>query len=54
MHEMICFMILCEKLMTAQEAEEKKSLEIEFINIDTDGRDFPLLCLSLHSVLPSH
>lgn len=53
MHEMKCFMILCEKLMTAEkrrgkEEEESKALktqyeakkEIEFINIDTDGRDF--------------
>jgi len=51
MHEMKCFMILCEKLMTAEkrrgEEEESKALktqyeakkEIEFINIDTDGRD---------------
>lgn len=58
MHEMKCFMILCEKLMTAEKRrgwkkkkakQSKKSFknsiwsekkEIEFINIDTDGKDF--------------
>jgi hypothetical protein len=55
MHEMKCFMIPCEKLMTEEKAlknkNEKRENEIEFINIDTDGRDF-LLCLFF--VLPSH
>lgn len=62
MHEMKRFMRRCEKLMTAEKlffrlfgmrwrrrrSDERERNEIEFINIDTDGRDFPLL-VSLYS-----
>lgn len=47
---MKCFMILCEKLMTAEKASTgEREGAIEIINIDTDGRDFPLFCLLLCS-----
>lgn len=62
MHEAKCFMIPCEKLMTAEKSfdtDEKQRRrrrgdegdgEIEFINIDTDGRDFPLCAPSAISL----
>lgn len=56
MHEMERFMIHSEKLMTAEKASKKKAKanEIEFINIDTDGRDFHSSVASFFSVLPSY
>lgn len=50
------FMIHSEKLMTAEKASKKKAKanEIEFINIDTDGRDFHSSVAPFFSVLPSY
>lgn len=49
-------MIHSEKLMTAEKASKKKAKanEIEFINIDTDGKDFHSSVASFFSVLPSY